>query len=293
MTTRTGNFLIGFRRGWSEWTRQLPALLSWAARSGFAAVDLMNVTPEDVASVTAHGLRIGSADLLDFGQLLQDDPSARKALIDRNLQYIRRLAPLGVKVFFTCVIPDDPARPRIESYRRAVDVFIPLSAAAAECGAKIAIEGWPGGAPHYANLCCTPETCRAFLRDVGGDAIGINYDPSHLIRLGVDHIRFLREFAPRVWHVHAKDTELFPEAAYEFGTYSAGVFQSPHPFGEHVWRYTIPGHGVARWHEILRILSESGYRGVVSVELEDGNFNGTEAGEKTGLELSRDFLRGV
>jgi hypothetical protein len=36
-----------------------------------------------------------------------------------------------------------------------------------------------------------------------------------------------------------------------------------------------------------------GYKGTISVELEDMNFNGSEAGEKRGLIASRDFLVGV
>ena len=41
------------------------------------------------------------------------------------------------------------------------------------------------------------------------------------------------------------------------------------------------------------MLSESKYDGLVSVELEDEDFNGSEAGEKRGLVASKDFLMGV
>ena len=88
------------------------------------------------------------------------------------------------------------------------------------------------------------------------------------------------------------DSEIDEEARYEFGTQNA-TFAKSHGFGEWTWRYTIPGHGVARWSEILKILKDSGYNGVVSVELEDENFNGTEDGEKRALELSLAYLRGV
>lgn len=293
MKTRTGSFPIAFRRGWGAWTRDLPSLAAWAARHGFEALDLMNVTPADLQTLAEHGLRIGSADLLDFGNLLHADPGRRRDLVDRNVAYVRDLASRGAKVFFTCVMPADPAKPRAENYRLAVETFAPIAAAADAVGAKIAIEGWPGGGPHLANLCCTPETCRSFIRDVGGEAMGINYDPSHLIRLGVDHVRFLREFVGRVWHVHAKDTELFPEAQYELGLYQGSAFDNPHGFGEHTWRYALPGHGCARWTECFAILHAAGYRGMVSVELEDEHFNGTDAGEQQGLILSRDFLVGA
>jgi sugar phosphate isomerase/epimerase len=195
------------------------------------------------------------------------------------------------KVFFTCVIPGDASKPRGENYKLAVECFAPIAHAADEVGAKLAIEGWPGGAPHYANLCCTPETMRAFTRDVGSESIGVNYDPSHLIRLGVDHIRFLEEFVDRVWHVHAKDAEIIAESAYELGLYQGSAFEKPHGFGEFAWRYTLPGHGAARWRDIFDVLKDAKYNGVVSIELEDENFNGSEDGEKKGFLESLAFLK--
>jgi sugar phosphate isomerase/epimerase len=292
MGTRTGNFPIGFRRGWSDWQKKsVKGLADWAKASGFDSLDLMNLTLDDLQTLRDVGLRIGSVDLLDFGNLLHNDAAKRKELVAKNVAYIQQLAPAGVKVFFTCVIPGDPTKSRADNYKLAVETFTPIAHACAQGGASLAIEGWPGSAPHFANLCCTPETYRAFIKDIGR-GVGINYDPSHLIRLGVDHMRFLKEFLPHVKHVHAKDTELDADALYEFGT-QGSAFAKPHEFGEWTWRYTIPGHGVARWGEIFKILKSAGYAGGVSVELEDENFNGSEAGEKSALEHSLDFLRGA
>jgi sugar phosphate isomerase/epimerase len=287
-------FPFGVRRGWSDWQkRDLRAFLAWVKQSGFDVDDLMNVSCEELNEVKEAGLRIGSVDLLDFGQIMSSDTGKRRDVIERNVKYVTDIGAAGAKVFFTCIIPGDPAKAREENYALAVECFSPIADAAANVDAKIAIEGWPGSAPHYATLCCTPETMRAFIRDLPGTSIGVNYDPSHLIRLGVDHIRFLREFAPRVWHVHAKDTELFEESIYELGRFQGSAFGKPHGFGEHTWRYTIPGKGAANWSQIFRVLKESGYRGAVSVELEDENYNGGERGEKRALTESLAFLRSV
>jgi sugar phosphate isomerase/epimerase len=294
MSTRTGNFPVGLRRGWGDWQKKdLRAFLGWVKQAGFDVIDLMNVTREDLSAVREAGLKIGSADLLDFGKIMSSDEGVRRDVIARNVAYVKDLAAAGAKVFFTCILPGEPTKPRNENYKLAVECFTPIARAADETGATIAIEGYPGGPPHYAALCCTPETLRAFIRDVGAKSIGVNYDPSHLIRLGVDHVRFLREFVDRVWHVHAKDTELIGDALYELGRYQGSAFNKPRGFGEHTWRYTIPGHGVARWTEIFSILKQAGYRGAVSVELEDENFNGSEAGEKAGFTNSLAFLRGA
>ena len=293
MATRTGSFPIGFRRGWSDWQKKdLKALAQWAKSSGFDRIDLGRASHEDISILRAAGLDIGSADLIDFGAIMANDPGKRKDVIAQNVTYVKDAAAAGAKVFFTCIIPGDASKKRAENYALALESFAPIAKAAEDAGATIAIEGWPGGAS-LPNLCCTPETYRSFIKDIGAKSMGINYDPSHLIRLGVDHIRFLNEFAHKVYHVHGKDTELIAEAAYEYGLYQGSVFVKGHGFGEHVWRYTIPGSGCTRWSESFKILKAAGYKGAVCVELEDENFNGSEDGEKAGFLHSLAFLKGV
>ena len=107
-----------------------------------------------------------------------------------------------------------------------------------------------------------------------------------------DYVRFLREFVNRVHHVHGKDTELNAENLYEFGHEQPPTFAKPMDFGNMAWRYTIPGHGQIRWGEIFKMLQASRYKGMVSIELEDGNFNGTPDGEKQGITLGAQYLAG-
>ncbi len=292
MPTRTGHFPIGFRRGWSDWQKADLALwANWAKQSGFEAIDLGRVTSADVATLKSTGLAMGSVDLIQPGEITHPNLAKRRDVIAANVAYVKEAAGLGARIFFT-VVGGDATKKRAENYRIAVESFSPIAEAAAGVGGTLVIEGYPGRAPELALLCTTPETYRAFLKDLPRGT-AINYDPSHLIRLGVDHIRFLKEFVGAVRHVHAKDTEIFPEAIYELGLYQPSVFKNGHGFGEHAWRYTIPGHGVGRWTEIFSTLKSAGYGGAVSVELEDENFNGSEAGEKAGLVHSLEFLRGT
>src|SRR5258706_1756125 len=290
MPTRTANLPIAFRRLSSDWNNDLPTLLAWAKQSGFEAIDLNQAAPADLAAVRAAGLRLGSIDLLDMGKLLATDPAVRKDLIARNVAYISDLAAAGAVIFFTVLIPGDPAKKRSENYALAVETFAPLAHAAADASVKIVIEGWPGPAPHFPALCCTPESYRAFINDTNPISVGVNYDPSHLIRLGVDPVRFLQEFVHQVYHVHAKDAQLFSDAVYELGLYQDSISKPPHRYGAHAWRYTIPGQGKTPWTRVFEIVRDNGYRGTVSVELEDENFNGSEEGEKNGLLRSLDFL---
>ena len=111
--------------------------------------------------------------------------------------------------------------------------------------------------------------------------------------MGIDHVRFCQEFVQRIYHVHGKDTELLDEERYQYGHEQPATLARPYGFGAHAWRYTIPGHGITRWHKLLTILQEAGYDGLIGIELEDCNFNGSEEGEKQGFLASRDFLKYV
>lgn len=293
MKTRTGTLPIGFRRG-GGWQRDLAALAAWAAETGFERLDLQRgATAADIETVRQAGLDIGSVDLPDWGGLLSADAGKRAATVDANVAHVREMASLDVFIHFLVVLPDADERdtPRVDLMARAVESLGAVGAVLEEVGGKAVIEGWPGPAPQYPALCCTPETLRHLFEETGSPALGVNYDPSHLIRLGVDHVRFAEEFADRVFHVHAKDTEIYPEAAYEYGLYQPGAFEKGHRWGGHAWRYTLPGLGATRWTRVFEILAAAGYTGALCVELEDENFNGSEDGEKSALEMSLAFLQ--
>jgi sugar phosphate isomerase/epimerase len=130
---------------------------------------------------------------------------------------------------------------------------------------------------------------RAMFKAVPSPAFGLNYDPSHLVRLGIDYQRALHEFADRVYHVHGKDTELDSERLYEHGNLGP-TFHSARGFGEDWWRYTIPGDGIVDWGKVVQRLEDAGFDGIVSVELEDYRYWGTWPAQADGLLRSRAHL---
>jgi len=152
---------------------------------------------------------------------------------------------------------------------------------------------WPGPGPHFPVLACTPEGCRRLIQGTGAANLGINFDPSHLIRMGIDSVRFAEEFAQHVFHIHGKDTEMIEEGQYEYGTLQEPIEAPTIPYGGTYWRYTIPGHGCARWTKLLNILCGADYKGYIGIELEDMHYNGSTSGEKRGLIASRQFLENV
>ena len=181
--------------------------------------------------------------------------------------------------------------PRPEIITEALEQFAaqwrPILDVAAECGVRFACEVHPG------QLAFDLYSAEVVLDALDGhEQFGFTFDPSHLHWQGVDPVEFLRRFADRVYHVHGKDTEIMPEGVYEYGTEQPLTFAKGHGFGSVSWRYTIPGHGQVRWVQAFEILKARGYAGAVSIELEDENFNGSEAGEKQGLLAGAHFLAG-
>jgi sugar phosphate isomerase/epimerase len=94
---------------------------------------------------------------------------------------------------------------------------------------------------------------------------GFNYDPSHLGYQGVDYVKFIRAFGPRVFHAHMKDVW------WGHGDGSVGVFGGHTGFGDarRYWDFRSVGRGDINFEEIIVALNDVGYTGPLSVEWED------------------------
>ncbi len=288
MKTQTGNFPIGFRRSRAAWQKDLAALITWAKENGLEAIDLGRDGDQSAQAVVDAGLRIGSIDLAEWQGMISPDKDKRTAAIAQNAAYIRACSANGPMNYFLVMLPDDPELPRAENFKYMVESFGELVPVLEESGSHIVIEGWPGPGA----LSCTPEGYRALFEALPSEAMGINYDPSHLLRMSIDPLRFLEEFVDRVFHVHGKDTAFLKENLYEYGSEQPPTFAKRIPYGAMHWRYTIPGHGVMRWDKAFQILEANGYTGCVSIELEDANFNGATDSEKFGIVQGARFLTG-
>ncbi len=122
----------------------------------------------------------------------------------------------------------------------------PLVEYAAARGVRLVIEncpmeGWhPDGYP--ANLAYSPELWH-WLADLG---LYLNFDPSHLVWLGIDPVAALTAHVDRVLHVQAKDAQV--DAARATATASsARSIDKPSPWDSGWWRYRIPGLGEVDW----------------------------------------------
>ena len=259
----------------------------WCKTEGFDGMDLGRPDEVRLSALKNAGLTLGTIDLPGTGKLLSPDAAVRNEGITEANNALAAIAAAGGDKAFCVFFPQNASQSRRDSMENWTKSFPEVAREADRAGVSIAVEGWPG--PNNSALGVAPETLRLMFEAVPTPAFGINYDPSHLARIGVDYLRVLEEFAHRVVHVHGKDTAFDAEALYQFGTIGPTFARSP-AFGEGHWRYTIPGEGACDWAAICARLARAGFEGMISVELEDFRYNGSVEGEKLGLSRARAHL---
>lgn len=159
--------------------------------------------------------------------------------------------------------------------------FGPVAEEAEMRNIRIAFENWMdigGNLPFKPrNMGGSPETWDVWFQLLPSPALGIEFDPSHLYWQGIDHLRALRECQDRVYHVHAKDTEMLPEHQYRNGINGRS------------FRFRLPGYGEINWAHFISALDEIGYTGGVAIEHEDPIYRQERFDE--GLVRARDVLQ--
>ncbi len=184
----------------------------------------------------------------------------------RNIFELAKLLGVGVVASMAGNLPE---RPYSEAMARFELVFGPIAKAAEDMGLRVAFENWPGmwgDIPwHSVNLAWSPRNWTEMFNRVPSLALGLEFDPSHLVWQGIDHIVALKEFKSRIYHSHAKDTEMLMHNVRREGI--LGIHHN-------CWRYRIPGYGQINWAEYIAALIEIGYDGGVAIEHEDPVFAG-------------------
>jgi sugar phosphate isomerase/epimerase len=139
---------------------------------------------------------------------------------------------------------------------------------------------------HPVNLVYNVPTL-LMMREAVGDAIGANFDPSHLMWQGMDIPACVRAIGPAVFHVHIKDVMVHPQNQALVGLLDSRPDVS---FRERPWNFCTPGfgHDARWWREFFVALSDVGYEDVASIENEDPYLPGI-----AGVERTVPFLRQV
>jgi sugar phosphate isomerase/epimerase len=263
----------------------LEQVINWAAEAGFDCLEVYSapktghINPETfrAAHVRAVCKRLGAAgvavsSLAWYTNMTPAADDERKATVKTMKRLVDIAADMGVGVVCTSAGMPLPGKDRMQTIEsEARKSFPPLLAHAAKKGIKIALENW--AATNIQNL----AHWQRLFELVPDDNFGLNFDPSHLVWQGIDYLHAVEFFARRIFHTHAKDTEVVQHKVRWIGNQGSGW-----------WRYVIPGYGDIDWGVYIARLRQNGYNGVLSIEHEDGAL-GREEGFIKGLQHLRQF----
>ena len=286
----------------------LDEVLDFAAAEGFTCVELMcwpvgkaerryaGVTHVDVAEmsddqadeikgkVASRGLTISALGY--YPNPLCADHAEAQVYIEHLGKVIAASAQLGVNAV-NSFVGRDPEKSVDENWPRFLEVWKPLVKQAEDSGVRIGIENcpmyfssdeWPSGK----NLAISPAIWRRMFAEIPSDSFGLNYDPSHLLWQQMDYVKPLREFADKLFHVHAKDAIIDQQLLDNVGILAT-------PLEYHTPK--LPGLGDIEWGKFFSVLGQSGYTGPVCIEVEDRPYEESLAGRHGALRQSARFLR--
>ena len=233
-----------------------------------------------------YGLECSS--LAYYDNNLHPDPDTRSAVNDHVHTCIDAAAFSAARRSARSSAVIRAARwPRTSSEAEAV--FRPLVDHAGQAGVKLIIEncvmeGWhPDGYP--GNLAYSPELWE-WMFSIG---LYLNYDPSHLVWMGIDPVEAVRPYIDHIPHAQAKDIELDP-AAQPVRLARPGC-PARRPLGRRLVALPRAGPGQVDWNRLIDVLYEGGFDGVLSVEHEDPQWGGTEEKVEIGLDIAHRTLR--
>ena len=146
--------------------------------------------------------------------------------------------------------------------------------------------GWENY-PTAENFATVPAAWEKIFDLVPSPRLGLEFDPSHLVRQFIDPYDAAWRFKDRIRAVHFKDTEITQAVLQEVGIH-----------GEGWWRYRIPGQGLIDWPKFITVLLQVGFHGGAAVEHEDDFWDAPQGqaepdfpqARKDGFILARRYL---
>ena len=286
----------------------LDEVVSFASSTGFRCVELMcwpkgkaerryaGVTHVDVVNLGDDEARqiqdmFAQNDMFISGlgyypNPLAPDEAEAKVYVEHIKHVIQAAKKLNVPVVNT-FIGRDWTKSIDDNWPRFLATWKPIIQFADDHGIKIGIENcpmffskdeWPGGK----NLAISPSIWRRMFSDIPSPNFGLNFDPSHFVWQCMDYCAAMREFAPRLHHMHAKDAQLDHHKLNDVGLLS-------NPLQYHTPK--LPGLGDVNWSDFLSTLNDVGYSGPICIEVEDRAYEGSLDNRKAALLQSARYLK--
>lgn len=163
-------------------------------------------------------------------------------------------------------------------------VFSELVQVAEENNVRIGIENAHMYGHWYSTTCnigFCPRAWEMMFTEVDSDRLGLEWEPSHQLEQLIDPIQQMKDWLPKIFHVHGKDASVDRKYIEKYGIW----------FGADHCVHRFPGKGDTDWREIIDILQRGKYQGDISVEgYHDPEYCGER--EQEGQKLALEYLRG-
>jgi sugar phosphate isomerase/epimerase len=198
----------------------------------------------DAATISSLGV---------FGNPLQDAQTAKSFE-----QAIKNVKHFGADIVagFAGALQDRPVPDSMPAVKK---VWGKLSKIAEDNGVRIAWENCDMGgswdAPKW-NIAHSPRAWEMMFNEVPSPALGLEWEPCHQMNSLVDPVPQLREWMPKVFHLHGKDAIIAWDVVRKYGT------RGGEPY---VWHRT-PGFGDSNWSDIITILRQHKFKGAIDIE---------------------------
>ena len=253
--------------------------------AGVTHIDAAALTPAGADDVRAllekHGVEISGLGYYPnpLAPITED-----RGLYAGHLRQVFRAAKLLGLENVNTFIGRDWTKSVEDNWPDVLKVWKPLVAEVDDLGLRLGIENcpmlfgkdeWPGGK----NLAVSPAIWRRLFADIPSPNFGLNLDPSHLTWLMIDPVPCIREFAGRLFHIHAKDARIDRDKLQDVGILGLD-WHTP----------KLPGLGDVDWRDFFGALTDARFNGSVCVEVEDRAFETTLAERKRSLVLSHRYL---
>lgn len=269
--------------------RYSAANIDFAAQEGFTCLQIATggpVSPESTDEQIAEVKRSLAARGLTIAALNSGGNHLDPAVPQRFVKVIELAGRLGVP-FIGGSTGAIAGRPFDEQVEAIVRVYETQYFALCE-KYKVRILWEPYVNP--ANIATSPVAFAALLRAFHDSPyVGIQMDPSHLAWQMIDPVEATREFAPNIFNVHLKDTEILWPVVRRGGIQPVNNAKW--------WRFRLPGSGSIDWKGFFTALADSGYSGGLNIENEDEfyypNYEGTDFTEsfKEGFRVAHAYVR--
>jgi sugar phosphate isomerase/epimerase len=283
-------------------------LIDWAADAGFGYIEAAAWPPgydkicqyyaatidattlnDDIAEKKRKVLenkKIKISSLAYYDNNLSPDQNKRKK-IHEHLKKVINAAQMMKTELVGTFIGRNPSKTIEENIKEAVPIFSDLVTYARDRGVKLMIEncpmiGWQMEGL-VGNVFFAPSIWEDFFNSIPDDYFGMNFDPSHLLWQRIDYCKAAVDFSDKIFHFHAKDTKILKKELSRNGIY-----------GSNWWVPVAPtGKGDIDWKKMMDTLKKINYDGVISIELEDAEYEKTFEKVKEGHILSLNYLKSM